>query len=172
MAEFKVVDDEQPEELPKAPLIPTSPLDGLRSRIQKAKEERTFDSEVPLGDDGPERLFVRYTAIEAEHLNRIHRMRAKIPPDDRPLMEACDALVEACRGIYIEPEEGADKMPMLGDGVTFASHELWEFLGVDSGPHAVRAIYPFDGSILRAQQAVLRFSDYPIDEALGGLGNL
>jgi len=139
---------------------PGSALEHLRRKVQKARETRVLDLDVPTLDGA---IVVRFRPITATELADIYKRRRNTPLEEQSLMSAADVCAKTCIGIYERSANGE----LVTDGEYLASEDgrpvTFATLGLASTGRAVdevRALYTADGDVIGTSNAVVEFSGF------------
>lgn len=145
----------------------TSPLAGLRDRIEQARARATTD--LPVSDLPG--VFVRYRALDYDTVEDVTRKHAK--QGASPKAGDRSILARACVGIFVEDDGRIVSIDPDGDAfidssgtlhgtpVTFSSDRLAQLLDLEvpaRPAETVPALFPRELEIGRHAQHVARFS--------------
>ncbi len=148
-----------------------SPLAVVKAAIRKERESSHYDYRIPI-EDSPS-VVLRLVAVEVAMLQRIQRQRRKLESDDEyRLLICCDMLAASCRAVFVEVEGQEIPLPDLD------SDEMSRFLDVPDDTAEllgrtvanVRALFPKEGLILQAADALAGWAGYERADA-DGRGN-
>lgn len=168
--------------------VPTSsPLAGLRRRVDEARRQATIDWPLQLGEV---ELLLRYRAVDFETIEKITGKQSG-PRGRVGLEQAARLLARSCVGVYAvvgsdivsidgvdDPSQASARIngegQVEGEPVTFASEWLADELGVESGKAAdtVIALFPLELTIPEHARVVIDFSQGKDETAIrAALGN-
>lgn len=146
------------------PAAPSSPLAGLRDRLEAQQSKLFKDLPVPrwaerMGIDA----VVRFKPIPLKLIQAQQKWASKSRDEDAALLANARILVEACLGVYYRDNNGElHSFNPDGDPPRF-DPDLAAIIGadeVDGALGVVRKLYFSDGDIVATAEAVAAFSGY------------